>query len=157
MKKQLNEEINKIKKMMGSIINEDFENSNLSNETPDMNCESNILDSDTLEVIVFDSEWNKKEAYLVSVGFDHEEAEPETYENPGYGGSASGYVDGIKMIHPEERMLDRKEVNMLLSKDEFGNCVYSAIEEMEETAHENRPTGPDPDEDYERRRDADYE
>ena len=156
MKKDVNEELVRIKQMMTSIIKEDFEYPNQSDVNPIVDCDSNILDSDTLEIVVMYSEDDRYETYLISVDFDYEEGEPQTYDYPGSSGGATGGVNGVKMTHPEERILTSKEFNELLSNDVISKCVYSAIENMEESAYENyQDDGPDPDDYYDRMRDDD--
>jgi hypothetical protein len=98
---------------------------------------------------------DKYETYLVSVDFEFEEGEPQTYDYPGSAGGAMGSVNGVKMTHPEERVLTPKEYNELLSIDSVSKCVYSRIEDMERDAYEGRDTGPDPDDYYDRMRDDD--
>lgn len=157
MKKQVNEELTRIKQMMNSIIKEDFEYPNSNDNNSAVDCESSILDSDTMEIVVMYDEEDKYETYLVSVDFEYEEAEAQTYDYPGSPGGALGNVDGMKMTHPEEKILSPKEVNELLSNKIISQCVYSAIESMEESAYENRDdySGPDPDDYYDRMRDND--
>lgn len=157
MKKQVNEQLMRIKQMMTSIINEDFEYPNTNDTNSIVDCESTILDSDTMEINVIYNEEDKYETYLVSVSYEYEEGEPQTYDYPGSAGGASGSVDGMKMTHPEERLLTPKEYNELLSNDEVSRCVYSAIENMEESAYENYEGGGgyDPDDYYDRMRDND--
>jgi hypothetical protein len=87
------------------------------------------------------------------VEFEFEDGEPQTYDYPGSAGGASGDVDGIMMTHPENRKLTPKEINDLLSNKVVNDCVYSAIEDMEESAFENySDSGPDPDDYYDRSR-----
>lgn len=158
MKKKVNEELTRIRQMMTSIIKEDFEFPSSNDNSSVVDCESTILDSDTMEIVVMYDDEDRYETYLVSVDFDYEEGEAQTYDYPGSPGGASGDVEGVKMTHPEERVLTPKEFNELLSNDEVSRCVYSTIEEMEESAYENyQDSGPDPDEEYERSRDSDYE
>jgi hypothetical protein len=154
MKKKLNEEISRIKQMMSSIINEDFEMSNVTDTIVD--CESTILDNNTMEIVVMYDDEDKYETYLVSVDFDYEDSEAQTYDYPGSPGGASGYVDDVKMIHPEEKEITSKEFDILLSNKEVNRCVYSTIEDMEGSAYEDyRDSGPDPDDYYDRMREED--
>lgn len=137
VKKQVNEELTRIKQMMTSIIKEDFEFPN-SNDNSIVDCDSDILDSDTFEIVVMYDEEDRYETYLISVDFEYEDGEPQTYDYPGSPGGASGSVDGVKMTHPEERILTSKEFNDLLTNKEVAECVYSTIESMEESARENK-------------------
>ncbi len=155
MDKQLNEQLNRIKQMMTSIINEDFEYPNTNDTNSIVDCESTILDSDTMEIVVMYDDEDKYETYLVSVDFEYEEGEAQTYDYPGSAGGAYGTVDGIKMTHPEERLLTSDEIKVLLSNKDVERCVNNAIENMEESAYENRESGPDPDDYYDRMRDND--
>lgn len=157
MKQELNEQLNRIKQVMTSVIKEDFEFPNSSTINSVVDCDGDILDSDTMELTVMYNEDDKYETYLISVDYEFEDGEPQTYDYPGSLGGASGSVNGVKMIHPEERILTPEEYNKLLSIKTVGNCVYSTIEDMEINAYERRDTGPDPDERYERSRDNDYE
>jgi hypothetical protein len=158
MKKQVNEELTRIRQMITSIIKEDFEFPSSNDNDSVVDCESSILDLDTMEIVVMYEDDDKYETYLVSVEFDYEDSEDQTYDYPGSAGGASGDVDGIMMTHPEKRELTPKEVNDLLSNDVVSKCIYSAIEDMEVSAFENySDSGPDPDDDYERSRDSDYE
>lgn len=157
MKQELNEQLNRIKQVMTSVIKEDFEFPNSSTINSVVDCDVDVLDSDTMELTVMYNEDDKYETYLISVDYEFEDGEPQTYDYPGSLGGASGSVNGVKMIHPEERVLTPKEYYELLSIDTVGNCVYSTIEDMEINAYERRDTGPDPDERYERSRDNDYE
>jgi hypothetical protein len=155
MDKQLNEQLNRIKQMMTSIINEDFEYPNTNDTNSIVDCESTILDSDTMEIVVMYDDEDKYETYLVSVDFEYEQGEAQTYDYPGSAGGAYGTVDGIKMTHPEERLLTSDEIKVLLSNKDVERCVNNAIENMEESAYENRESGPDPDDYYDRMRDND--
>lgn len=157
MKKEVNEQLQRIKQVMNSVIKEDFEYPNPTGDNSVVDCDANILDSDTLEITVMFDEEDKYEVYLVSVDYEFEEGEPQTYDYPGSAGGASGSVDGVKMIHPEERVLTPKEYNELLSIDSVSKCVYSSIEDMERDAYENHvdSSGPDPDDYYDRMRDDD--
>ena len=157
MDKQLNEQLNRIKQMMTSIINEDFEISNQNNNTDRIvDCEVSTYDSDTMEIIVMYDDEDKYETYLISVDFEYEQGEPQTYDYPGSAGGAYGTVDGIKMTHPEERLLTTDEVKALLSNKDVERCVSNTIESMEESAYENRDSGgSDPDDYYDRMRDND--
>jgi hypothetical protein len=153
MKKQVNEELTRIRQMMTSIIKEDFEFPSSNDNNSVVDCESSILDSDTMEIVVMYEDEDKYETYLVSVEFEFEDGEAQTYDYPGSAGGASGDVDGIRMTHPEEKLLSRKEINELLSNDVISKCVYSTIEDMEESAFENySDSGPDPDDYYDRSR-----
>ncbi len=151
MNKQLNEEISRIKGMMKSIINEDFEITNSNNAIID--CDLDRYDSDTMEIVVMYDEDDKYETYLISVDFDYEEGEAQTYDYPGSAGGAYGNVEGIKMTHPEQKVLSKEEVIALLSNEHVDRCVSRAMEKMENDAYENRDTGPDPDDYYDRMRD----
>jgi hypothetical protein len=153
--KNLNEEISRIKKMMG--INEDFEFPNPSTVNSVVDCDVNILDSNTIEITVMYNEEDKYETYLASIDYEFEDGEAQTYDYPGSLGGASGSVNGVKMIHPEERILTPKEYNELLSIDIVNKSVSSTIDDMSIDAYEGRNTGPDPDEEYERSRENDYE
>jgi len=62
-------------------------------------------------------------------------------------------VEGIKMTHPEQKILSKEEVIALLSNEHVDRCVSRAMEKMENDAYENRETGPDPDDYYDRMRD----
>ena len=155
MDKQLNEQLSRIKQMMTSIINEDFEISNQNNTDRIVDCEVSTYDSNTMEIVVMYDDEDKYETYLVSVDFEYEEGEAQTYDYPGSAGGAYGTVDGIKMTHPEERLLTSDEIKVLLSNKDVERCVNNAIENMEESAYENRESGPDPDDYYDRMRDND--
>jgi hypothetical protein len=157
MKKDVNEQLQRIKQVMTSVIKEDFEFPKSSDNNSVVDCDGEILDSDTIEITVMYDEDDRYETYLVSVDFEYEEGEPQTYDYPGSAGGASGSVDGVKMTHPEERVLTPKEYNELLSIDSVSKCVYSTIEDMEESAYENYrdSSGPDPDDYYDRMRDDD--
>jgi hypothetical protein len=153
MKKQVNEELTRIRQMMTSIIKEDFEFPSSNDNNSIVDCEASILDSDTMEIVVIYDEEDKYETYLVSVNFEYEKGEAQTYDYPGSSGGASGDVDGIMMTHPEERELTPKEFNELLSNDVVSKCIYSTIEDMEESAYEDyQDDGPDPDDYYDRSR-----
>jgi hypothetical protein len=155
MDKQVNEQLKRIKQMMTSIIKEDFEYPNTNDVNNILDCEATILDSDTMEINVIRDhrDEEKYETYLVSVDYDYEEGEPQTYDYPGFPGRATGRVDGMKMTYPKEEILSTKEYNELLSNDHVSRCVYSTIEKMEESAYENyQGDGPDPDEYYDRSR-----
>ena len=151
MNKQLNEEISRIKKMMNSIINEDFEITNSNGTIVD--CEMDRYDSDTMEIVVVYDEEDKYETYLISVDFEYEEGEAQTYDYPGSAGGAYGNVNGIKMIHPEEKILNKEEAKALLSNEHVDRCVSRTMEDMERNAYEGRDSGPDPDDYYDRMRD----
>lgn len=154
MNKNLNEEVKRIKEMMNSIIKEDFEVSKpMDNSDQIIDCESTILDSDTMEIVVMYDEDDKYETYLVSVEFEYEEGEDQTYDHPGYGGGAYGSVDGVKMTYPEEKVLSPEEATQLLSNEHVERCVSSAMETMENEAYEGRDWGPDPDDAYDNWRD----
>lgn len=155
MKKDVNEQLQRIKQVMTSVIKEDFEFPKSSDNNSVIDCDGDILDSDTLEITVMYDEDDRYETYLVSVDFEFEEGEPQTYDYPGSAGGAMGSVNGVKMTHPEERILIPKEYNELLSIDSVSKCVYSRIEDMERDAYEGRDTGPDPDDYYDRMRDDD--
>ena len=155
MKKDVNEQLQRIKQVMTSVIKEDFEFPKSSDNNSVIDCDGDILDSDTLEITVMYDEDDRYETYLVSVDFEFEEGEPQTYDYPGSAGGAMGSVNGVKMTHPEERVLTPKESNELLSIDSVSKCVYSRIEDMERDAYEGRDTGPDPDDYYDRMRDDD--
>ena len=155
MKKDVNEQLQRIEQVMTSVIKEDFEFPKSSDNNSVIDCDGDILDSDTLEITVMYDEDDKYETYLVSVDFEFEEGEPQTYDYPGSAGGAMGSVNGVKMTHPEERVLTPKEYNELLSIDSVSKCVYSRIEDMERDAYEGRDTGPDPDDYYDRMRDDD--
>ena len=158
MKKQVNEELIRIRQMMTSIIKEDFEFPSSNDNNSIVDCESTILDSDTMEIVVTYDDGDRYETYLVSVDFDYVDSESETYDYPGASGGASGDVESVTMTYPEKRELTPKEFSDLLSNDEVDRCVYSTIEDMEGPAFENySDSGPDPDDDYERSRDRDYE
>ena len=154
MKNQLNEEVSRIKQMMKSIINEDFE---ISKQESDeiVDCESTILDSNTMEIVVMYNDEDKYETYLVSVSYEYEEGEPQTYDYPGSAGGAYGSVDGIKMTHPEEKLLSPEESKSLLDNEHVKRCVSHTMEDMENDAYEGRDSGPDPDDYYDRMRDND--
>ena len=141
--------------MMTSIINEDFEISNQNNTDRIVDCEVSTYDSNTMEIVVMYDDEDKYETYLVSVDFEYEEGEAQTYDYPGSAGGAYGTVDGIKMTHPEEKLLTSDEIKVLLSNKDVERCVNNAIENMEESAYENRESGPDPDDYYDRMRDND--
>ena len=117
-----------------------------------VDCDFNILDSDTMEITVMYDEDDKYETYLVSVDYEFEEDEPQTYDYPGYSGGAIGTVDGVKMTHPENRELSSEEANELLDNEYVNKCISGAMEDMERDAYENRSTGPDPDDEYDRSR-----
>ena len=154
MKNKLNEELSRIKGMMKSITNEDFEISN-SNDTI-IDCEVSDQDSDTIEITVIYDEDDKYETYLISVDFDYEDEESQTYDYPGSAGGAMGSVNRIKMTHPEERKLTPEESRKLLSNEYVDRCVSGAMEDMESKAYENyRDSGPDPEDYYDRMRDDD--
>jgi hypothetical protein len=155
MDKQLNEQLSRIKQMMTSIINEDFEISNQNNTDRIVDCEVSTYDSNTMEIVVMYDDEDKYETYLVSVDFEYEQGEAQTYDYPGSAGGAYGTVDGIKMTHPEERLLTSDEIKVLLSNKDVERCVNNTIEDMEESAYENRESGPDPDDYYDRMRDND--
>jgi hypothetical protein len=155
MKKDVNEQLQRIKQVMTSVIKEDFEFPKSSDNNSVIDCDGDVLDSDTLEITVMYDEDDRYETYLVSVDFEFEEGEPQTYDYPGSAGGAMGSVNGVKMTHPEERILTPKEYNELLSIDSVSKCVYSRIEDMERDAYEGRDTGPDPDDYYDRMRDDD--
>jgi hypothetical protein len=154
MNKQLSEELHKIKRMMTSIINEDFEMSNINSAITD--CESTILDSNTMEIVViFDNE-DKYETYLVSVDFEYEDNEDQTYDYPGSPGGSTGNIVEFKMTYPEEKTLSQKEYIELLSTKEVSRCVYSTIEDMEKSSYDDyKDSGPNPDDYYDRMRDND--
>ena len=154
MKNQLNEELGRIKQMMKSIINEDFEISKQTNNMDEIvDCEVSTYDSDTMEIVVMYDDEDKYETYLISVGFEYEEGEAQTYDYPGSAGGAYGSVEGIKMTHPEEKILTREEMKSLLSNSIVDRCVSSTVEDMERNAYEGRDSGPDPDDYYDRMRD----
>jgi hypothetical protein len=154
MKNQLNEELGRIKQMMKSIINEDFEISKQTNNMDEIvDCEVSTYDSDTMEIVVMYDDEDKYETYLISVGFEYEEGEAQTYDYPGSAGGAYGSVEGIKMTHPEEKILTREEMKSLLSNSIVDRCVSSTMEDMERNAYEGRDSGPDPDDYYDRMRD----
>jgi hypothetical protein len=155
MKKDVNEQLQRIKQVMTSVIKEDFEFPKSPDNNSVIDCDGDILDSDTLEITVMYDEDDRYETYLVSVDYEFEESEPQTYDYPGSAGGAMGSVNGVKMTHPEERVLTPKEYNELLSIDSVSKCVYSRIEDMERDAYEGRDTGPDPDDYYDRMRDDD--
>lgn len=148
MKKQVTEELTRIKQMMTSIIKEDFEFPNSNNNNMIVDCDFNILDSDTFEIVVMYNEEDKDETYLISLEFEYEDGEPQTYDYPGSSGGASGSVNGIKMISPEERILTSKEFNDLITNKVVAKCVYSAIQSMEESAYESREDSDDDSDDY---------
>lgn len=153
MKKQVNEELTRIRQMMTSIIKEDFEFPSSNDNNSVVDCESTILDSDTMEIVAMYDDEDKYETYLVSVDFDYEDSEAQTYDYPGSPGGASGDVNSIKMTYPEEKLLTPKEVSELLSNKVVSQCIYSAIGDMEESAFEDyRDSGPDPDDYYDRSR-----
>jgi hypothetical protein len=155
--KELNEELSRIKGMMKSIINEDFEMSKQTENTdPIVDCELSAQDSDTMEIVVMYDQEDKYETYFISVEFDYEDEEAQTYDYPGYGGGAIGSVNGIQMTHPEERKLTPEESKNLLSNEHVERCVSAAMEDMESKAYEDyRDSGPDPDDYYDRMRDDD--
>jgi hypothetical protein len=157
MKKDVNEQLQRIKQVMSSVIKEDFEFPKSSDNNSVIDCDAEILDTDTMEITVMYDEDDRYETYLVSVDYDFEDGEPQTYDYPGSSGGASGSVDGVKMTHPEERVLTPKEYNELLSIDSVSKCVYSTIEDMERDAFENYvdSSGPDPDDYYDRSREDD--
>lgn len=153
MKKQVNKELNRIKKIMNSIINENFELDSPNDNDSIIDCESEILDIDTMEIVVTYDDGDRHKIYLVSVDFEYEDSEPQTYDYPGSYGGASGDIDFIKMIHPEEKMLTPNEVNELMSNDKVNSCVYSTIEKMEYDAFKNySDSGPDTDDYHDRSR-----
>ena len=154
MKTNLNEQVSRIKKMMG--LNEDFDISNpVDNSGTIVDCNINTSDSDTIEIDVIYDEEEQYETYLISVEFEYEEGEPQTYDYPGSSGGAYGSVNGVKMTYPEERMLTPEESETLLSNEHVKRCVSSTIEDMENNAYEGRDSGPDPDDYYDRMRDND--
>lgn len=154
MKNKLNEELSRIKGMMKSITNEDFEISN-SNDTI-VDCDAEDYDSDTMQIVVIYDEDDKYESYLISVDFEYEDEENQTYDYPGSAGGAMGNVDGIKMTHPEQKILTREEIKILLSNEHVDRCVSRTMESMESKAYESyRDSGPDPDDYYDRMRDND--
>jgi hypothetical protein len=153
--KQLNEEISRIKGMMKSIINEDFEITN-SNDTI-VDCDMEDHDSDTMQIsVIYDGE-DKYETYLISVDFTYERGEAQSYDHPGADGGATGDIDGVRMIHPEQRELTGEEIKTLLSNKHVDVCVSRTMEEMEIDAYERYVDndGPDPDDYYDRMRDDD--
>lgn len=156
MKDQLNEQLSRIKQMMTSIVNEDFEISKPSQEESKIvDCDLSASDSDTIEIVVLYDEEEKYETYLISVEFEYEEEEPQTYDYPGSGGGAYGSVSGIKMTHPQEKELTPQEAETLLSNEHVKRCVGHAMEDMENNAYEGRSSGPDPDDYYDSMRDND--
>ena len=153
MNEQVNQELKRIKQMMTSIIKEDFEYPSTNSSIVD--CESSVLDSDTMEIVVTYDQEDKYETYLISLDFEFEEYESQTYDNPGSSGDAIGSVNGIKMTYPGERILTPKEFNELTSNDSVSKCISSTIKDMEINAYEGRDTGPDPDDQYDRMREND--
>lgn len=145
MKKQLNEALTRIRQIMTSIINEDFEYPSSNDNKSIVDCVTTILDSDTMEIVVMYDEEERYETYLVSVDFEYEEAEPQTYDYPGSSGGALGDVDGIMMTHPEERKLTPKELSELLSNKVIDACIRSTIKDMEESAYESHLDSKKPD------------
>jgi hypothetical protein len=157
MENKLNEELSRIKGMMKSIISEDFEISKPEENTNTIvDCEVSAQDSDTMEIVVIYDEEEKYETYLISVEFEYEEGEAQTYDYPGSAGGAYGSVNGIEMTHPEQRTLTPEESTTLLSNEHVQRCVSGAMEDMEEKAGEDyEDDGPDPDDYYDRMRDDD--
>lgn len=143
--KNLNEQVSRIKEMMG-ITN--------SNDTI-VDCDTNEHDRDTMLITVMYDEEDKYEKYLLSVEFEYEAGESQSYDSPGYDGGAYGSVDGIKMIHPEQKILSPEEAEKLLSNIHVKNQVSHTMEEMEIDAYESKYSGPDPDDYYDRMRDDD--
>jgi hypothetical protein len=143
--KNLNEQVSRIKDMMG-ITN--------SNDTI-VDCDMDEHDSDTMKITVMYDQEDKHETYLISVEFEYEEGESQSYDSPGYDGGAYGSVDGMKMIHPEQKILSPEEIKNLLSNEHVRICVSHTMEEMENDAYESKYSGPDPDDYYDRMRDDD--
>lgn len=143
--KNLNEQVSRIKDMMG-ITN--------SNDTI-VDCDMDEHDSDTMKITVMYDQEDKHETYLISVEFEYEKGESQSYDSPGYDGGAYGSVDGMKMIHPEQKILSPEEIKNLLSNEHVRRCVSHTMEEMENDAYESKYSGPDPDDYYDRMRDDD--
>ena len=136
--KNLNEQMSRIKEMMG-ITN--------SNDTI-VDCDVDEHDSDTIKITVMYDQEDKHETYLISVEFKYEAGESRSYDSPGYDGGAYGSVDGMKMIHPEQKILSPEEIERLLSNEHVRVCVSHTMEEMEIDAYESKYSERDEDDYY---------
>lgn len=130
--------MSRIKEMMG-ITN--------SNDTI-VDCDVDEHNSDTIKITVMYDQENKHETYLISVEFEYEEGESRSYDSPGYDGGAYGSVDGMKMIHPEQKILSPEEIKNLLSNEHVKGCISYAMEEMEIDAYESKHSERDEDDYY---------